>query len=107
MDFFPFYRQPYYYYGARQRAIRGGQREHDTKKQEGYTVEQHRINKDMDKEEVQEVRNNEELGNPIFEIFGIKLYFDDVLIIALMFFLYSEGVSDNLLFIALALLLLS
>lgn len=44
---------------------------------------------------------------PIFEIFGIKLYFDDILLICLIFFLYTEGVEDQYLFIALILLLLS
>lgn len=44
---------------------------------------------------------------PIFEIFGIKLFFDDLLLISLIFFLYSEGVQDQSLFIALILLLLS
>lgn len=43
----------------------------------------------------------------IFEIFGIKLYFDDILLICLIFFLYNEGVQDQYLFIALVLLLLS
>lgn len=44
---------------------------------------------------------------PIFEIFGIKLYFDDLLILGLLFFLYSEGVEDQELFLALILLLFS
>ena len=44
---------------------------------------------------------------PIFEIFGIKLYFDDILLVSLIFFLYNEGVKDQSLFIALILLLLS
>ena len=48
-------------------------------------------------------RDDEEL----FEIFGIKLYFDDVLIVCLLFFLYQEGVKDYYLFISLILLLLS
>ena len=43
----------------------------------------------------------------LFEILGIKLYFDDLLIICLIFFLYTEGVNDQILFIALILLLLS
>lgn len=43
----------------------------------------------------------------IFEIFGIKLYFDDILLICLIFFLYNEGVQDQYLFIVLILLLLS
>ena len=46
--------------------------------------------------------------NPqIFHIAGITLYFDDILIICLLFFLYSEGVKDEMLFICLILLLLS
>ncbi len=43
----------------------------------------------------------------LFELFGLKLYFDDVLIICLLFFLYNEGVKDEGLFIALILLLIS
>lgn len=42
-----------------------------------------------------------------FEIFGLKLYFDDLLLICLIIFLYNEGVKDQFLFIALILLLLS
>jgi len=43
----------------------------------------------------------------VFEIMGIKLYLDDIIIIGLLFFLYNEGVKDQMLFIALILLLLS
>lgn len=43
----------------------------------------------------------------IFEIFGIQLHFDDILLVCLIFFLYNEGVKDEFLFIALILLLLS
>lgn len=46
-------------------------------------------------------------SNALFEVFGIKLYFDDILLISLIFFLYSEGVKDDYLFISLILLLLS
>ena len=42
-----------------------------------------------------------------FDIFGIRLYFDDILILCLLFFLYQEEVNDQLLFMALLLLLLS
>lgn len=41
------------------------------------------------------------------ELFGIKLYFDDVLILSLLFFLYKENVKDEGLFLALILLLIS
>lgn len=42
-----------------------------------------------------------------FDLFGIKLYFDDVLILSLIFFLYKEEVKDEGLFLALVLLLIS
>ena len=42
-----------------------------------------------------------------FDLFGIKLYFDDVLILSLLFFLYKEDVKDEGLFLALILLLIS
>ena len=54
-------------------------------------------------------KNNSKSNNDnyFFELFGLKLYFDDVLLICLIFFLYDEGVRDNELFISLILLLLS
>ena len=41
------------------------------------------------------------------EILGLKLDFDDLIIIGLLFFLYSEGNNDQMLYIVLVLLLLS
>ena len=52
-------------------------------------------------------RNSTDNNSQIFNIAGITLYFDDILIICLLFFLYSEGVKDEMLFISLILLLLS
>lgn len=52
-------------------------------------------------------RKHEEDAQPLFEIFGLQLYYDDILLICLIFFLYQEGVQDEYLFIALVLLLLS
>ena len=49
----------------------------------------------------------DENSNYFFELFGLKLYFDDILLICLIFFLYQEGVKDDELFISLILLLLS
>lgn len=46
-------------------------------------------------------------GEVIFEIFGLKIYFDDLLIICILLFLYQEGIKDEYLFISLILLLLS
>lgn len=48
-------------------------------------------------------RNCEE----VFNVFGLKLYFDDLLIISLLIFLYNEDIKDNSLYLALVLLLLT
>ncbi|MCI8759881.1 MAG: hypothetical protein HFJ34_01940 [Clostridia bacterium] len=48
-----------------------------------------------------------DIEEPIFEILGIKLYLDDIIILGLLFFLYQEGVQDQMLYMALVLLLLS
>ena len=45
--------------------------------------------------------------NHFIEILGLRLYFDDILLISLIFFLYEENIHDQLLFICLILLLLS
>lgn len=44
---------------------------------------------------------------PVIEILGISLYLDDLIILGLLFFLYQEGVKDDMLFLSLVLLLLS
>ena len=54
-----------------------------------------------------EDNSNELSSDYFFEIFGLHLYFDDVLILCILFFLYTEGVTDNELFLCLILLLLS
>ena len=51
--------------------------------------------------------NNAQDSGEIFEIFGLKLHFDDLLIICLLFFLYEEDVKDTYLYIVLIMLLLS
>lgn len=47
------------------------------------------------------------LEKPVLEILGIKLYQDDLIILALLFILYKENVNDEMLFISLILLLVS
>lgn len=46
-------------------------------------------------------------NNPIIDLLGIELYLDDIIILCLLFILYKEDVKDEMLFIALILLLLS
>ena len=41
----------------------------------------------------------------LFEIFGIKLYLDDIIILGLLLFLYEQKVKDEMLYIILFLLL--
>ncbi len=48
-----------------------------------------------------------DIEEPIFEVLGISLYLDDIIIIGLLFFLYQEGVQDEMLYIVLIMLLLS
>lgn len=45
--------------------------------------------------------------SPIFSFLGLNIYFDDVLIVCILFFLYNEHVDDPFLFITLVLLLMS
>lgn len=62
---------------------------------------------DSKEKEAKNSKNEKCSDNEFLEIFGIKLYFDDLMIISLLFFLYSEGVNDYYLFITLILLLLT
>lgn len=57
--------------------------------------------------EIKECKSDDVNYDQYFEIFGLKLYFDDLLILILLFFLYKEDVKDNYLYIVLFLLLLS
>lgn len=52
-------------------------------------------------------RINKSNNAPLFTLFGIQLYFDDILLICIILFLYNEKIEDNYLLIALVLLLLS
>lgn len=52
-------------------------------------------------------RFNADSEQAIFEIFGIKLYLDDLIILGILFFLYQQNVKDEMLYIILVLLLLS
>ena len=69
------------------------------------TVKENKTEKNISKEKETSCLNNDD--SFYLEILGLKFYYDDILIICLLFFLYSEGVKDDLLFIALIMLLLS
>ena len=100
--FFPhFYSRPYYSYPQNNfYNNHSKQRKNDSGKiSSDNHIKEKKENKGTDKF----VENND----TIFEIFGIKLHSDDILLICLIFFLYNEGVKDEFLFMALVLLLLS
>ena len=44
---------------------------------------------------------------PIVEFLGLRLYLDDLIIIGILFLLYKEDVQDEMLFLALILLLIT
>ena len=48
-----------------------------------------------------------DIDEPLFEMFGISLYLDDIIIVCILIFLYQEGVKDDMLYISLFLLLIS
>ena len=50
---------------------------------------------------------NNENNTSSINLLGFKFYSDDILIFCILFFLYTEGIKDEMLFICLILLLLS
>ncbi|MBO6244009.1 MAG: hypothetical protein J6O41_05545 [Clostridia bacterium] len=57
--------------------------------------------------EQSDFNKKQNIKEPILELFGIKFFLDDIIIIGLLFLLYNEGVNDTFLFLALILLLLT
>ena len=55
----------------------------------------------------QKNKSNKYNEDYLFDLFGLKIYSDDVLLVSLIYFLYSEDVKDDGLFMVLMLLLLS
>ena len=105
------YNYPFFPYGYRtyRKDIKEDSKEDMDKNkassQESYWTNNKKANDFETKRSQSSASSNDD--RPVFEIFGIKLYFDDILLISLIFFLYNEGVKDESLFIALILLLLS
>lgn len=71
---------------------------------------QNNLNKQNISKETDNLNKNKSNSNNqdyLFDLFGLKLYFDDVLIVSLLYFLYTQGVKDEGLFVTLILLLLT
>ncbi len=111
---FPFYGYPYNYnYNYYKYYNQLGNS--STIKQEKSTAENVETNEDKIEEENQKekssITNSRKISSttdaPIFEIFGIKLYLDDLIIIGVMYFLYQQNVHDEMLYLILLMLLFS
>lgn len=98
--FYPYsYRYPYSRYGYQNNRFSQSER--------SYNKPPVKPTPDIKKEKSQKKETREINESPMFQLFGVSLYFDDILIICLLFFLFQEGVDDEWLYIALILLLLS
>lgn len=64
-------------------------------------------NKDYTKQTSDNKRTFKDSSQALFNILGLDLYSDDILILCLLFFLYVEGIKDEMLFLCLILLLIS
>lgn len=104
------YRYPYYSYNmGRNNSYDSGHFENN-KQEKNITSTSSDINEYNpvnNKSNDNETRATEKDDAPYFQLFGINLYFDDILLVCLILFLYEEGVKDESLFISLILLLLS
>lgn len=99
---FPFY--PYYhsrYYPINKNYIHSKNTLHKQNVSTHHSCSQ---NKKLDEKPIEKQGESESV---VFNILGLKLYYDDILLICLIFFLYNEGIKDESLFIVLVLLLLS
>lgn len=101
------YRNYYSRYGYRYPSYRSSYQTYSTPSNFSRKEQKKEIPKEKSNEEKRNTKVGNEENAPLFEIFGISLYFDDILLVCLIFFLYQEGVEDQSLFIALILLLLS
>lgn len=109
---FPFlgypYNYPYYrYYNRYNSNIKDTTNNTQTQNQEQNEKEKDSITNSNKISNTINSRSYSDSDQAIFEIFGIKLYLDDLIIIGLLFFLYQQNVNDEMLYMILFLLLFS
>ncbi len=109
---FPFqYYHPYYYSKAKMNQYYNTQNYQNSHSQPQSNICQpHQVTEPVQYNQVQQTNNQKhKKPNDVvwLDLFGIKLYFDDVLILGLLYFLYNEEVKDEGLFLALIMLLIS
>ena len=103
---FPYYGYPYNYYKYYNQFDNSNfsnkDYEKDNIKQEKSSI----TNSDLISKTTDSKRSSNS-EQAIFEIFGIKLYIDDLIILGVIYFLYQQKVHDEMLYIILFLLLFS
>ena len=127
MPIFPFFQYPYnnrYYprYNYNNENYMHNSNNINSEKKDTSHTNENDIKNDYSNEETQKNKSSRYTGfgpihfqnpfeldseQPVLEILGISLYLDDLIILGLLFFLYKEGVKDDMLFLSLILLLLS
>lgn len=99
MNNFPFY--PYYGYYNRQNPYFPRRKSYPP-----YPLTPPSYQKE-EKHSQKETLSDDLKDEPVFEILGLQLFYDDILLICLIFFLYLEGIKDYYLFLVLILILLT
>lgn len=109
---FPFfnypYNYPYYrYYSGYNRNSKNVENNMQLNNQEIKEEKKDSITNSKKISNTTDSRSYSNADQAIFEILGIKLYLDDLIIIGLLFFLYQQNVHDEMLYMILFLLLFS
>lgn len=101
---FPFYGYPYgypYYRYQMQTPTQVQATENKNESKRDSVINSNELNNTINS------NSSSDSEDAIFEIFGIKLYLDDLIILGVLFFLYQQNVNDQMLYIILFLLLFS
>lgn len=101
---FPFYGYPYsypYYRYQMQTPTQVQATENKNESKRDSVINSNKLNNTINS------NSSSDSEDAIFEIFGIKLYLDDLIILGVLFFLYQQNVNDQMLYIILFLLLFS
>lgn len=110
---FSFYKNPYFTHGHYQPNINSNSYsvKNSHSKKENYQSEFSKAANSLKNESCnnfkEKNKSNKNDDYFLFDLFGLKIYYDDVLIVSLIYLLYSENVKDDSLFLVLILLLLS
>lgn len=119
---FPFFRFPYfnYYYPYYNNYLKNNKKYFNVNNHETYNKTDEPTYTEL-KEEKKSSKHNSfnpvsfsnpfsetfDENEPVLEILGLKLYLDDLIIIGIIFLLYKEDIQDEMLFLALVLLLIT